>query len=84
MSGSRHPALYGHLMHCMDCRISDMRFCPEAKQMGEGYREHLGEFQPGGKREQMHDDFVNAVIRGRVNRWQTAERDKFFAMWRAA
>ena len=83
MSGSRHLALYGHLMHCRQCLISDMRFCAEAGQMGAAYREHVSGFAPA-KQASMHDDFVNAVIRGRVNRWQDAERDKFFAMGRAA
>jgi len=70
-------------MHCQDCRISDKRFCAEAGQMGVDYRQHVAGF-PASKREQMHEDFVTAVIRGRVSRWQTAERDKFFSMGRAA
>lgn len=77
MSGSRHIALYSHLMHCMGCRISDQRFCAEAEQMGADYRQHVAGFA-ADKREQMHDDFVRAVIRGWVKRWQDAERDKFF------
>lgn len=83
MSGSRHLALYGHLMHCMDCRVSDKRFCAKAGQMGDDYRQHVDGF-PADRREQMHEDFVNAVIRGRVSRWQAVERDKFFAMRGAA
>lgn len=81
MSGSRHLALYGHLMHCMDCRISDQRFCTEAEQMGADYRQHVAGFA-ADKCEQMHEDFVRAVIRGRVKRWLDGKHQQY--MTRAA
>lgn len=83
MSGSRHIALYSHLMCCQNCLISDMRFCAGAEQMGRDYREHVDGFPPGGKRDEMHESFVNAVIRGRVRRWQDEAREKFFEMGRS-
>lgn len=68
MSGSRHISLYNHLLECPHCLISNIQFCGQATAMGQNYRDHVGGFE-SNKREALHNDFVNAVIRGRVNRW---------------
>ena len=76
MSGSRHIALYSHLLDCQHCLISDQRFCTEAEQMGADYRQYVAGFA-ADKREQMHEDFVRAVIRGRVKRWLDSKNQYF-------
>lgn len=80
MSGSRHIALYSHLLECQHCLISDMRFCAAAEQMGRDYREHVGSLPAGDKRDEMHESFVNAVVRGRIKRWW----ERKYQEWRAA
>lgn len=68
MSGSRHIQLYSHLLDCEHCRITDQLFCKQATAMGVQYTEHLEGFAEA-KRGAMHDEFVCAVVKGRVKRW---------------
>jgi len=74
MSGSQHIALYTHLLDCQVCLISNQWFCTDAKAMGQGYTEHVNSFTKN-KREAMHDDFVSAVVKGRIKREYNKKHD---------